>query len=79
MHQRNHIHWRNAKDLVRTAAIGDDYYHIENGVFLQSRTGDDFGDSKLLLPGGNVNFEFSSDFTIIKGTVYTYFELNENF
>merc|ERR1712176_343799 len=67
VNQRNHIHWRNAKDLVRTAAIGDDYYHIENGVFLQSRTGDDFGDCKLLLPGGNVNFEFSSDFTIIKG------------
>lgn len=39
-------------------------YHIDGALFLQERT-DDFGDSKLLLPGGNANFMTSN--VIIKG------------
>ena len=39
-------------------------YHIDGALFLQERT-DDFGDSKLLLPGGNANFMASN--VIIKG------------
>ena len=59
---RNHIHWRVSKDLVEEEGMTP--YHIDGALFLQERT-DDFGDSKILLPGGNANFMASN--VIIKG------------